>query len=965
MAGFIPTAYYRQARYFRPSILTAYWTLGEDPTETTSLGDVGRYGFHATTFATGFSPGAGPALIDLNTSCHIDTANGYIDFPASDIDSKIDWSHDPFSFDFWFAADTAADWGSATAYLLFRANFTDGAYIQLRTTTTANQIALDVYDGSSTVTVNDTIANTLSPVHFTLTFDPNTFKFNLYVNGTAPGVAATSTANTFDSTLTQLRLGGTSAFNGYVGHFKVWGSYYGTLSEGEIGILSNSGILEADPATDAIIPDQIRGDVVKARLVDKATSILVAELDIEEAKVRRDQDDAGSWSFTSPIFMPDASRLEDSVRAYLLLNGVTVMDGVVRKVGYSMGTSGLQYSVSGLGEMSDLADIRGKSDAQYEDITLIAVLNDLLSRASGWAVGDVSTMVDKTATVTLDMREEERLLAQIAKAIKAVNSVYYRYGGVDVLGNRLIDIGAFGDVSNIQLEQVQDANAAAAESRPNWGGIVDFKREEDRSNVLNQIEAYGGTYEDGSGDTVAIDLADALAADPSLATDLNYPVINTSNGYVVRSAANYPDTGSEILKVYDDIVPADDTNPTSTQIETAGLALYQAAVADLQNFAFSEDTYSAEVVGLSVAKTFEIDPNFTPSQWFELVRNGTFKTTDAWSYTGISAFTVSSNELSVTPDGTGVPYDRWWQVTNRPIYSGETIKLSFDGKSPTGPPYVTIDVWAVDDDNPTSAYSLGTYQILNDGNWHTQGPATVVFGTDFGNLRLEFRVAGSAIAHLYRNVSLLHDPADYNVPGFKEVGYGVLPLIGDEIPTVAKQTASILNPAFGIVDIDTAFAVNERLRLLSYEVGAGQSRETRFAMSLSTGKYRIPPDPIVQIWDELKPKRRKLTSSVLALLSDGLKSAFTTAGTGVAADTTLDDGTAARLITVAVPAAPGGATDVTLAATPEVTAGHRWEYVTLPAWPATGLTVAVAGALPGEDWTTADQATVTALFLFT
>jgi len=93
-----------------------------------------------------------------------------------------------------------------------------------------------------------------------------------------------------------------------------------------------------------------------------------------------------------------------------------------------MGDAGLLYKVSGLGEMSDLADIRSKRDAQYEGVTLLAILSDLLSRAPGWLVGDTSTMIDAAVVTTVNLQDEERLFPQITKAIGSVPGCYFRYG---------------------------------------------------------------------------------------------------------------------------------------------------------------------------------------------------------------------------------------------------------------------------------------------------------------------------------------------------------------------------------------------------------------------------------------------------------------------------------------------------------------------------------------------------------
>lgn len=338
----------------------------------------------------------------------------------------------------------------------------------------------------------------------------------------------------------------------------------------------------------------------RVKLLDLATGVLVADLAPIKLRVQRQQNATGSYSFTVPVFMPNARKLEDHCRAYILEDGVVVMDGTVGQVSWGMAGDQVVYSISGNGELADLANMRPHSDSHYQNTSVTAILVDLLTSAPGWALGDISTMIDPAKTTTIDLREEEHLFPQIAKVIDSIPGNYYRYGGTDALGNRLLDIGEFGGQTQHSFAQ-HDPGLLIRGAAPQWGLLGEVQIEEDRNEILNEIEPYGGTVEEDDGGDYVISLADALAADPTLAADPDFPIVNLGGDiYVVRNTALYPNIGGGIRQVWDEHVP-DDTSaaPTPAEIQEAGLALYEKTVSELRDKENSIMSYNATVLGLA------------------------------------------------------------------------------------------------------------------------------------------------------------------------------------------------------------------------------------------------------------------------------------------------------------------------------------------------------------------------------
>ena len=355
-------------------------------------------------------------------------------------------------------------------------------------------------------------------------------------------------------------------------------------------------------------------NLIRVRIENVLTGTTVADLFPASCEISRRQDEAGAWKFTVPMSVATATELENYCRVYFYWSGDLVMDGLVDKVQRKLSGDKVTYDISGLGELADLTRTLSKKDSHYQNVSITAILVNLLASTSGWLLGDTSTMIDPSQATTIDLRDEERLFAQLTKTVKAVPSTHLRYGGIDALGNRLVDVGYFGVTDQIQL--IQGTHRPTGAEKSDIGFIVSIDKEENRSELLNQIAAIGGTYTGDDGVEHDVTLGDALSADPTLATDPDFPIVDLGGGdYVVRNNSLYPSLGASIRKRYEvHITDNDQGVPTTAEVQEAGLAVYWKAKAELMARQEADESYSVEVVDLGslpeIGNLIRVDANY-------------------------------------------------------------------------------------------------------------------------------------------------------------------------------------------------------------------------------------------------------------------------------------------------------------------------------------------------------------------
>ena len=237
----------------------------------------------------------------------------------------------------------------------------------------------------------------------------------------------------------------------------------------------------------------------------------------------------------------------------------------------------LVVALSCLDELGRLTCDRAKFDAHYQDQQVLSILTDLISVATIPWVLSLVNMVDPLVVTTIDLRSKETLFAQIVETVKSTPQVHLRYGGQQITGEHVLEVGNFGDVN---AEGIQGHN------------LLGLKLNYNTEKMYRIVESYGDSTL-----SQKISLFDALS-DARTAVHPDYaqfPIsLDAATGsYIVTNAAI--SEGCSVRKSFNVIKVKNDTTPTAAEVAEAGYALWLKTVRFMQK-STSYETYSAEVL---------------------------------------------------------------------------------------------------------------------------------------------------------------------------------------------------------------------------------------------------------------------------------------------------------------------------------------------------------------------------------
>lgn len=198
----------------------------------------------------------------------------------------------------------------------------------------------------------------------------------------------------------------------------------------------------------------------------------------------------------------------------------------------------------------------GHFQNQLASVALALTLGEMTSTI--WSLGDTSTLQD--IEITLDTREKQSVWSVLtAIADEAGEAMYFRYGGKDASGTHLLDVGAFGlwtDTSAIWGENVLDAPRFKSPTRE----------------PVKTMVPIGGAAPDEP-----ISLSLALNIDSTLAdATQDYQIVGET---IVNNTIS---NGIKIRQKFSDVKTENDDEPTAAELNECALALYRAAVKEMQ-----------------------------------------------------------------------------------------------------------------------------------------------------------------------------------------------------------------------------------------------------------------------------------------------------------------------------------------------------------------------------------------------
>lgn len=398
--------------------------------------------------------------------------------------------------------------------------------------------------------------------------------------------------------------------------------------------------------------------MIKLRFIDSTSLNVIVDTDIESCDISWRLNEIEDWSASIPANVKGIEDISTGNLIEIYNDGELLFEGIFQLKDQTL-DDGDRYKVSGRGVLDLLYATRAFSQAYYQEKELVLILGELLRRAN-WRLGYINTMADKVIKTTVDLRNEKRIFPQITKAANGVSETYLRYGGY-INGKHSIDIGAFGEESGVEFITVPDGDGTTSFNRDDnffgrrVGAIEKISVKSNNVEIINSVEAFGGEVTDNTGKLRFIDLGDALASQPTLATDPDFPIETIATGiYLVRNNAIPTTVGSQSLEIFSQYAPEKtELNATLAACKAAGLALYYRVVAFLKDHAASDVTYDVPVNGtdlyLKVGDTVHIHGVYTNSLVDDFTENVELRST-----TIDEILRATSQKVSFSSDG-----ERW------------------------------------------------------------------------------------------------------------------------------------------------------------------------------------------------------------------------------------------------------------------------------------------------------------------
>lgn len=296
-------------------------------------------------------------------------------------------------------------------------------------------------------------------------------------------------------------------------------------------------------------------------------------------------DEVGSFSLTVPAVVESAASLTPGVQVRIYREGEgEVFRGVVRERGWVDGPNGdPMLTVSGPSVGDALVGANLLMGRPYEDDSLSTIANDLVSLASGWAVGTLGTPSNSTSSVSAEGASVFAALRQLAGRFRDADGAYHVRVNPTAL---TVDIDSFGAASGIRLAQLPAFDPGHAAAFPGIVPIGSVTVLEESWEVWNSLLPLGA----GEGDA-------ALSLEASTRTSPY--TIQSKTAPDGRSLFYLEDTTSIATHGRRERVIADKHSVPITAsaagLEAAANALYDGAVAALLESKDPRYTYRVNV----------------------------------------------------------------------------------------------------------------------------------------------------------------------------------------------------------------------------------------------------------------------------------------------------------------------------------------------------------------------------------
>lgn len=297
---------------------------------------------------------------------------------------------------------------------------------------------------------------------------------------------------------------------------------------------------------------------------------------ITSATVNRMLDGAGQISFSVPDTDQNAKTLLTNERRFVLWveDGAGIREmgrGIIRNLTSNYGDGGWVLNVSGLDTLNELQRVNVLFNKSYNNQALNTIVSDLVALATGWTV----TCSVTTAT---SARFDGVSVLKALQSLCEQQGIHLRLGA----SGKTIEVGAFGTLSTLRVQNVQHLNADVTGVAP----IESLRLSSSTEAVANKI------YPIGAGQNVDSALTLRLSTRTTPYT-INNATVNGRTVYYLQDATSISAIG-EIVKVLEFKEQVSLGNNDTDEIRAAN-ALYDWASAWLQRNSSAQDSYSVTV----------------------------------------------------------------------------------------------------------------------------------------------------------------------------------------------------------------------------------------------------------------------------------------------------------------------------------------------------------------------------------
>jgi hypothetical protein len=252
-----------------------------------------------------------------------------------------------------------------------------------------------------------------------------------------------------------------------------------------------------------------------------------------------------------------------------------------------------------------------------QDELLVTTIDTILGSASlAWTRVNVNFTNELTEVSTIDLRGKETLFAQLVELVKSIPQLHIRYGGIDGLGNRVLEVGEFNDITS---QFMQGTN------------LIDLELQPLQDTQYSRIVAIGGI---GRDEKINLNLATQDARYAGDALVAQYPVsANASGDFEINDTLSTANCG--ISKTFNLQKTNNEGAVSDADKIEAGYALWHKAIAFLQSKG-DFDTYTGSIITNQI-------PNIGDRAWltgqvFERAFNEL-----TFCYDKVPTFSVSDN----------------------------------------------------------------------------------------------------------------------------------------------------------------------------------------------------------------------------------------------------------------------------------------------------------------------------------